>query len=279
MPELPEVETVVRSIRRGIVGCRIAGVNVSRKKLRQPWSKSWSVQIIGKTIRGLRRRGKWIIIELDAGSLLAHLGMTGQLKVVSADVTLEPHTHLVFDFGSGLQLRFRDERRFGSVRYFAVRAALATFLDERLGPEPFAIDAEYLRTILASTKRSIKAVLLDQSVIAGVGNIYADESLFLARIHPANLAHRMTAKQATALSQAIEDVLTNAIELRGSSIRNYLDGTGQPGQFQKEFQVYGRLNKPCPRCRTLIRRIRLAGRSTHFCPKCQKSPVVRRQKL
>jgi formamidopyrimidine-DNA glycosylase len=269
MPELPEVETVVRSIRPGIVGRTITNIRVGRKKLRQPWSKQWSQLIVDQRIVDMSRRGKWIIVKLDAGALLAHLGMTGQLTVGPANRTIEPHTHLVFDLGADRQLRYRDERRFGSVRYFVDPAKLTAFLNDRLGPEPFAIDPDYWQSALSATNRSIKAALLDQSIIAGVGNIYADESLFAARIHPTIAANRLTPNQATVLGQAVAKVLTFAIERRGSSIRDYLDGNGERGQFQNEFRVYGRFKEPCRKCRTAIERIRLAGRSTHYCPKCQ----------
>lgn len=275
MPELPEVETVVRSIRPGIVGRTIANIRVGRKKLRQPWLKNWNQLVTGRRVVELSRRGKWIILKLDAGALLAHLGMTGQLTVGPANKTIESHTHLIFDLGANRQLQFRDPRRFGSVRYFAEVAELTAFLNARLGPEPFVIDPTYWRDALRGTRRSIKAALLDQAIVAGVGNIYADESLFAARIHPATAANRLTPRQATALRQAVAKILTFAIERRGSSIRDYLDGNGQRGQFQNEFRVYGRYEEPCQRCRAVIERIRLAGRSTHFCPRCQKSPVVR----
>ncbi len=271
MPELPEVETVVRSLRPGLTGRTIIGVRVGRKKLRVPWIGVWTRAVMNQRIASVSRRGKWIIIELDAGALLGHLGMTGQLTVGAGDNKRCPHTHLVFNLGDEHRMRFRDERRFGSLQLFPTLKELNGYLDERLGPEPFGLHPHYWRAALSGSKRPIKALLLDQSVIAGVGNIYADESLYAARIHPAALTHRLTPAQATALRKSVEKVLTHAIESRGSSIRNYLDGTGERGGYQKEFKAYGRTGKPCRRCRVAIERIRLAGRSSHYCPQCQRT--------
>lgn len=270
MPELPEVETVVRTIRPGLVGQSIVNVRVGRKRLRVPWQRRWCQSIDGQGIVTVSRRGKWIIIELDHGAMLGHLGMTGQLTIGTRTGKVDGHTHLVFALFNGTQLQFRDERRFGSWQFFENVKSLHDYLDLRLGPEPFALDAGYWRAALAQSQRAIKAVLLDQSVIAGVGNIYADESLFAARIHPQRPASLVAARQATALRNSVERVLTRAIECHGSSIRNYLDGAGNRGDYQQEFQAYGRTGAPCRRCRTAIERVRVAGRSSHFCPQCQR---------
>ena len=196
--------------------------------------------------------------------------MTGQFTVAAAQRLRETHTHIVFTLDDANELRFRDIRRFGSVTLYSSRAKLDTvFLDSGLGPEPFDLDAAYWHESLQSTRRSLKAILLDQTIVAGVGNIYADESLFEARLHPTMLGQSMTPKQAEKLRQAVMAVLTRAIERRGSSIRDYVGGSGLKGQFQNEFRAYGRTGEPCSRCRTAIAKITLAGRSTHFCPKCQ----------
>jgi formamidopyrimidine-DNA glycosylase len=273
VPELPEVETVVRDVRPHLAGCRIKSVEVSAKALRRPWSAEWEAQLAGRRIAGVRRRGKWIVLELDGGlSLVFHLGMSGQLTVVPAREPVADHTHVVFGLGRGApQLRFRDIRRFGSVSLFADGPALDRFFAESgLGPEPWDLDPVRWYERLAATERSLKAVLLDQRVVAGVGNIYADESLFEARLHPARRGRGLTRAEAARLRRAVVTVLERAIERRGSSIRNYVGGSGLKGQYQDEFRAYGRTGKPCPRCRTPIEWLRLAGRSTHFCPKCQK---------
>lgn len=272
MPELPEVETVVRDVRPHLTGCRIKAVGVSRKALRRPWSPDWEALLLGRRIVGVRRRGKWIILDLDGGlSLVVHLGMTGQLTVARAQEPAADHTHVVLDLGRGdRQLRFRDVRRFGSATLFAGREAVEGFFEESgLGPEPWDLDPPSWRMRLAATDRCLKAVLLDQRVVAGVGNIYADESLFEARLHPARPGSGLTRAEAERLRRAVPVVLERAIDRRGSSIRDYVGGSGQKGSYQDEFRVYGRTGKPCVRCRTPVARVRLAGRSTHFCPTCQ----------
>jgi formamidopyrimidine-DNA glycosylase len=282
VPELPEVETVVRDLRRLLVGRRIVAVRVGKKKLRRRWSAPWGSRLTGRLVAEVRRRGKWIWVVLDGGqSLVIHLGMTGQLRVMSAEEPRVTHTHLVFDLDHGEeQLRYSDVRRFGSATLFAGPDRVESFFRQTgLGPEPFGLDARYWKESLMATRRCVKAVLLDQRVVAGVGNIYADEALFEARLHPARPGRELTVAEAGRLRRAMATVLTRAIEKRGSSIRNYLGGSGLKGQYQEEFRAYGRTGRPCPRCRTLIRQIRLAGRSTHFCPRCQRGPQTRRRPL
>jgi formamidopyrimidine-DNA glycosylase len=179
--------------------------------------------------------------------------------------------HLVLVLHDGRELRFRDVRRFGSAALFPDSEALERFFAKAgLGPEPFTVDPAYWRQRLGATRRCLKAVLLDQRVVAGVGNIYADESLFEAQLHPARRACEVSSREARRLGQAVAVVLARAIDCRGSSIRDYVGGSGQKGRYQDEFRVYGRPGAPCPRCRRPIERIRLAGRSTHYCPRCQK---------
>jgi formamidopyrimidine-DNA glycosylase len=269
LPELPEVETVVRDLRPRLKGRRIRAVRAGERRLRHGWSSEWEARLVGRRITGVRRRGKWILFDLDDGLLLLHLGMTGQLTVGAADRPVESHTHLTFDLDNGQQLRFRDVRRFGSATLFAGPDALEEFLNHRLGPEPFDLRPGPWRTALAATDRNLKAVLLDQKVVAGVGNIYADESLFEARLPPTQTGRATTPAEAERLRKAVVKVLTRAIERRGSSIRDYVGGSGRRGSYQREFRVYGRAGEACPRCGTPIRRVRLAGRSTHYCPQCQ----------
>jgi formamidopyrimidine-DNA glycosylase len=271
VPELPEVETVVRDLRSLLVGRRLGAVRVSRKRLRCRWSSTWASLLLDRTVVAIERRGKWILIDLDGPWLLVHLGMTGQFRVMAADARREAHTHVVFPLDDGRrELRYRDVRRFGSMQLFPTRDKLDAFLaPTRLGPEPFTMETTWWRACLGGTARSLKALLLDQTVVAGVGNIYADEALHEARLHPALAARDLTARQAGALRRAIVRVLTRAIEARGSTIRDYVGGSGLKGGFQREFRVYQRTSEPCSRCKTPIKRIVLAGRSTHFCPICQ----------
>ncbi|MCI0376073.1 MAG: bifunctional DNA-formamidopyrimidine glycosylase/DNA-(apurinic or apyrimidinic site) lyase [Gemmataceae bacterium] len=280
MPELPEVETVVRDLRGPLVGKRIAALEVSRKALRRPWRRAWNKTLLGRVFRSIERRGKWIVLDVEGPVLLVHLGMTGQFTVCPAEHPRQDHTHLVFSLNQGgMELRFRDIRRFGSATLFPDWDALTkSFVDDRLGPEPFDLDPAYWRQALAKTSRNLKAILLDQRVVVGVGNIYADESLFEARLHPTRLGENLKPREIDRLREAIIAVLGRAIERRGSSIRDYVGGSGLQGQYQHEFRVYGRTGEPCPACGTAISQIRLAGRSTHFCPRCQKNHSAARKK-
>jgi formamidopyrimidine-DNA glycosylase len=254
-----------------LVGRRLGAVRVGRKRLRCRWSPAWAPLLLNRTVIAIERRGKWILIDLDGPWLLVHLGMTGQFRVMAADARRESHTHVVFPLDDGQhELRYRDVRRFGSMQFFPARDKLDDFLaPTRLGPEPFTLPPTWWRACLGGTARCLKALLLDQTVVAGVGNIYADEALHEARLHPALAACDLTARQADALRRAIVRVLTRAIEARGSTIRDYVGGSGLKGGFQREFRVYQRTSEPCSRCKTPIERIVLAGRSTHFCPMCQ----------
>jgi formamidopyrimidine-DNA glycosylase len=281
VPELPEVETVVRDLRPLLTGRRLASVRRGDKELRRPWRPEWEPLLRGRVVEVVRRRGKWIVLDLSGDlHLVVHLGMTGQLTVADAAEPAKDHTHLVFDLASRgrqppagearQQLRFRDVRRFGSVTLFEGTAQLAEFFDAAgLGTEPFTLDPAWWRQRLAATRRCLKAVLLDQSVVAGVGNIYADEALFEAKLHPARAGASLGPSEADRLRKAVVTVLERAITKRGSSIRNYVGGSGQRGGYQEEFRVYGRAGGACVRCKGRIERVRLAGRSTHFCPRCQ----------
>ena len=271
MPELPEVETVVRDLRPLLVGRVLGAVRRGSLGLRRTWSPEWDELLAGQTVAGIHRRGKWILVELGGGAfLMVHLGMTGQFTVTTAETPGESHTHLVFPLDNGTELRFRDIRRFGSVTRFADRPAWEAFLADKLGPEPWDMEPKAWRAILKDTARNLKAILLDQTLIAGVGNIYADESCHAARLNPRRPGKSLTAAEAARLLEKIRQVLTMAIEHRGSSIRNYIGGSGLRGGFQDEFQAYGRTGEPCLACGQPIECVRLAGRSTHFCPSCQR---------
>ncbi|MEA2735080.1 MAG: formamidopyrimidine-DNA glycosylase, partial [Humisphaera sp.] len=225
--------------------------------------------LTGKTITGLTRRGKRIVFSIDDNdSFFIHLGMTGRLMVEPADAPLAIHTHLILDLGNRQQLRFRDPRRFGEIRWLGCDSC-----DEKMGPEPLAIRSAQLATRLSRTTRAIKNALMDQTVVAGLGNIYVDESLFDARIHPLAPANRLKLAQVAALTKSIKRVLKRAITHRGSTLRDYADADGNAGGFQRLHRVYDRKGKPCPRCKTPIERIVLGGRSTHFCPNCQRLRV------
>src|SRR4051812_20783731 len=231
MPELPEVETVARDLRPLLVGRTLVGLRRSRKALRRAWSKAWEPSLVGRRVEAVHRRGKWLLVGLDGGAfLMVHLGMTGRFTVVGPDPPVEPHTHLVFRLDNAHELRFRDARRFGSVTYFPDRASWEAFLITRLGPEPWDLNPAAFRAVLKDTKRAIKAVLLDQTVVAGVGNIYADEACFAARIDPRRPANALRPAEADRLLLSVRAVLDRAIEAKGSSIRDYVGGSGERGE-------------------------------------------------
>jgi len=203
--------------------------------------------------------------------------MTGQFTVVPAATPEEDHVHVVFALDNKTELRLRDPRRFGSAEWFASRFVLESEMEAELGPEPFGIDATAFREAITGTTRNLKAILLDQTIVAGVGNIYADEALFRARLHPGRQGKSLKSDECDRLRLAIEVVLTKAIESRGSTIRDYVGGSGLRGGFQNEFAVYGRTDEACLTCGTAVMCERLAGRSSHYCPSCQKISPQRHQ--
>lgn len=279
MPELPEVETVVRDLSPLVVGRTIRKVRHGKKRLRKPWQPRWNRHLTGVGVAGIRRRGKWIVVELSTSSrLVVHLGMTGQFTATLAADPVPDHTHIVFELNGDSELRFRDPRRFGSIVLYPDESAVEEFFHGiGLGPEPFDLDAAYFREAVQRSNRTLKAILLDQQVVAGVGNIYADESCGRSGLHPSRRGCTLTDDEADRLREAIAAVLTTAIVRRGSTIRDYVGGSGLRGGFQNEFRVYGRTGEPCDLCRTPIECIRLSGRSSHFCPACQKAAAPSRK--
>ena len=272
MPELPEVETVVRCLRPRLAGREIRKVRVlSPTVVRRPGPEGLS-PLAGRRVLGVERRGKMIVVRLSGGmSLLFHLKMTGQLFFCPAGAPPDKHTRLAISLrDSPLELRFRDVRKFGFA--LAVPAAEAGSAPElsRLGPEPLSLGFEEFRGAFARRKGMIKARLLDQRIIAGIGNIYADEILFEAGIHPMTDVSRLGPGAWRRLWPAVGAVLKRAIRHRGTTLRDYRDGNGEPGGFQARLRVYGREGLACPRCGAAIRRLRVAGRSSHFCPRCQR---------
>jgi formamidopyrimidine-DNA glycosylase len=267
MPELPEVETVVRTLSPHLVGQRIASVEHLRSDIVEPVDVDLPGLLKGRAVTGITRRGKKILIGLDSGTTLCiHLGMTGRLTVEPAAEPIKPHTHLIANLSSSAQLRFRDPRRFGGIWWLCNGEAH----DKDLGPEPLEMRPDQLVARLARTRRAIKTALLDQRLVAGIGNIYADESLFHSGIHPAIPANRLKREQIVRLNRAIKLILRRAINHRGSSLRDYVDADGEKGGAQLLHRVYGRGGKACVYCKTPIKRIVQGGRSTHFCPKCQR---------
>ena len=273
MPELPEVETVVRGLREPLIGRRIQSMwHDWAPTVHAPGAAEFAARIAGQEVRAVNRRGKYILIALEHDTLVVHLKMSGRLYVTGADSTNEADrwVHVRFDLDGGRQLRFSDMRKFGRVYLTNDPASLLS----HLGPEPLSdgFTLAGFRAGLRGRKRAIKAQLLDQEVVAGVGNIYADEALFRAGIHPAARAGALTADEAARLQQAIRAALGDGIKHEGASINWYRKPDGQKGESQDHFYVYGRTGLPCRRCATAINKIRVAQRGTHFCPECQPQP-------
>lgn len=279
MPELPEVETIVRGLRDLLLGRRIVEIRLGKTDFMDD-PRALAESLPGTRIAGVTRLGKFICLELipggpDADSekrlyLHVHLGMTGQLTLREPGCPASPHTHVFLALDDGRELRYTDIRRFG--RMALVGESRVAGFRSRLGCEPLEIPFEQFRARLGGRRARIKALLLDQRVFRGLGNICADEILFRAEIHPARLASKLSRSQMARLHRAVREVLSEAIHLRGSSISDYVDAEGNPGEFQRRHQVYQREGKACARCGKNIRRVIVAGRSSYFCPRCQRAP-------
>ncbi len=274
MPELPEVETIVADLRPHLTGRTIVRCELSFPKIvRHPEPEVFVDGVVGMRIESVGRRGKYILIGLGEGLLLVvHLGMTGQLRLVDEATPLANHTHAVFFLDDGRQLRYRDPRRFGRLLLGTQEALISSKKMPLLGPEPidpeFAADDFYRR--LRKRRTALKAVLLDQGAIAGVGNIYADESLHRAGLRPDRLAGSLSRKSARRLQDSLRESLESAIKNRGSSVDTYRDAWGEMGGQQEQLLVYGRAGEPCMTCGRPLRSMRIAGRTTVFCTRCQR---------
>ncbi len=276
MPELPEVETVARGLAAVLPGRRITAVRLGKTDFMDN-PAALERHLPGCCFEAVRRYGKFLLLDLVAsnglgfrGCLVVHLGMTGQLVVQPAAAPVAPHTHALFTLDDGRQLRYTDVRRFGRLALVsanALRTSLAA-----LGPDPLELSAAEFCARLGRRRAGVKTVLLDQHTLRGLGNIYADESLWRARIHPAEQAARLGPARLKRLYRAIRCVLREAIRWRGSSIANYRDAAGALGAYQRHHRVYGREGTPCRRCQTKIRRVIVAGRSSYYCPRCQRAP-------
>jgi len=271
MPELPEVETVRRGLADAVTGRRVTDVAIHERRLRKPLARDFAAALTGRRIEQVHRRAKYLLLELDDGaSWLVHLGMTGTLVVLPADEPRRTHTHVVATLDDGRTLRFHDPRRFGLMRVGPADrlAELAV-----LGPEPLdgAFSADFLHATARRQRRAVKSLLMDQRVVAGLGNIYVNEILFGAGIRPTRKTSRVTRADAERIVAETGRVLAEAIALRGSSISDYRDERGEPGAFQNTFRVYERDGEPCHRCNDgVIRRRVIVGRSSFYCPSCQR---------
>ena len=263
MPELPEVETVVRTLAPTLTGRRILDARFSsRHVVRQKFS-ALRRRVQNQPVKSVRRHGKFIVLELDHGVLSIHLGMTGKLLL---NTEPGPYARAVFELDEGL-LVYDDVRHFGRIEWSAGLLKRA----EALGPDALDIPLEDFLRLLKTRRARVKPLLMNQRFLRGMGNIYTDEALFEARIHPLAVASRLSKPRATRLHGAMVDILATAIRLKGSSISDYVDAAGQKGSFQLQHQVYGRAGEPCVTCGAAIRRIVVGQRGTHYCPKCQRS--------
>lgn len=271
MPELPEVETSRRGIEPHLLGRRIRQLEVREHRLRWPIPPETAERVAGQSILALRRRGKYLLFELEQGLLLLHLGMSGSLRVLPSTRPPALHDHVDLHLDDGQCLRFRDPRRFGMLQWTPAPAEAHPLLRD-LGPEPLgaSFSGAYLYQHSRGRRAPIKTFIMDSHVVVGVGNIYASESLHLARIHPSRAAGRIGADRYLRLAEAIRSVLADAIAQGGTSLRDFVQEDGNPGYFAQSLRVYGRTDLPCPGCASAIRQRRIGQRSSFYCPVCQR---------
>lgn len=271
MPELPEVETTRRALAPLVEGRKITEVRVYDARLRWPVPRKLDELLAGKTIAALERRARYLLLRLSGGTLIVHFGMTGTLRAFAQAPPRGPHDHLEICLDRGEVLRYRDPRRFGAVLWTAEPPEQHPLLAP-LGPEPLGpgFTAAGLHQAIHGRSVALKLALMDNRVVSGVGNIYAAEALFRARLRPARRSDRVSLAACGRLVDAVREVLAEAIAAGGSTLRDYVDGAGRPGYFQLDHRVYGRQGLPCRNCGTAIQQLRLGGRSSCYCPECQK---------
>jgi formamidopyrimidine-DNA glycosylase len=277
MPELPEVETTARGLQERILGRTVIEVG-SLDWPRMAPNASLAMLVttaVGRTVVSIMRRGKYVVAGLSGDAFLVlHRKMSGNLVLRSVEHPVEKHTHLTVTFDDRMRLDFVDPRKFGRIYLFLGRDSLDAFLDERLGPEPLEISRPDFEQLLAQRRGRLKSLLLDQTFLAGIGNLYADEILWTARLHPERPVDSLSTRERARLHEAIQGVLEAAIARRGTSFSDYVDASGEPGTNQDHLQVYGRAGQPClrPHCRRPIERRVIAQRGTWICPTCQTLP-------
>jgi formamidopyrimidine-DNA glycosylase len=271
MPELPEVETTCRGLRPVLAGRTITGVRVRERRLRWPLPAGFARALTGRRVRSVARRAKYLLIETDGGTLIAHLGMSGSLVIVASGARPRLHDHVEFKLDSGICVRFNDPRRFGSLTFVRGDPAEHRLL-RQLGPEPLSerLDGAWLYARTRGRRVPIKQLLMNQAIVVGVGNIYASEALFRAGVNPCRAAGRLTRAEATRLVGAVKRVLRAAIRAGGTTLRDYVAADGSPGYFRQKLYVYERQGLPCRHCRKPIRQRVLGQRSTYWCPHCQR---------
>ncbi len=270
MPELPEVETTRSGIAPHVEGKVVKALILRRRKLRYPVPQTLLVDLPGRMINKVERRGKYLLLRTGAGTVMVHLGMSGSLRLIDADVPAEKHDHIDIVLESGKVLRLHDPRRFGSVLWLEGDPFEHKLL-VKLGPEPLSetFDADYLYQRSRKRRQAIKQFVMDSHTVVGVGNIYASEALFGAGIRPQLAAGKLSRQRCEVLVAEIKKVLAKAIEKGGTTLRDFVDGNGKPGYFQQQLLVYGREAEPCSQCGTAIKLLRLGQRASYYCPRCQ----------
>jgi formamidopyrimidine-DNA glycosylase len=275
MPELPEVETIKRTLETKIKGLTIKAPEVFLPKIiKTPGLQELSARLPGKKIKKLERRGKYLLFHLSENlALVIHLRMTGSLVYSLPNAPFAPHTHVIFHLDNGDQLRYSDLRQFGHISLVQANELINIPGLANLGLDPFDpnFTRDHFKKELKRKRATLKPLLLDQSFVSGLGNIYADEVLFRARLHPQRQSHTLIPREATRLFCAIREILQEGIENRGTSIKDYVDGNGKAGNYQNLLKVHNRAGEPCFKCGKPIKRTRLGGRSTYFCPSCQRT--------
>lgn len=271
LPELPEVETTLRGILPHLQGRRVAALVVRQPALRWPIPAELSALLPGQIVHGGQRRGKYLLLALDAGHLLLHLGMSGSLRMVAPGLAAGPHDHFDLRLDDGGVMRFTDPRRFGALLWLTGDPFIHPLL-RALGPEPLsaAFDADYLHVRSRGRRVPVKSFLMDSRIVVGIGNIYANEILFLSGIHPLRAAGRIARPRYAAIVTAAREVLGSAIRQGGTTLRDFVGGDGRPGYFRQRLQVYGRGGEPCRKCGQTLREVRLGARTTVYCPDCQR---------
>ncbi|HCD27994.1 MAG TPA: DNA-formamidopyrimidine glycosylase [Gammaproteobacteria bacterium] len=269
MPELPEVETTCRGIKPHICDQKISAITAREARLRWPFELPPS--LIGQPIIDVRRRAKYILIQIPEGQIIIHLGMSGSLRLVNPDVPPKRHDHIDVQLSSGLVLRYNDPRRFGSF-HFQPTGDETHWLLRDLGVEPLGneFSGDYLFRLSRRRRVAVKIFIMNANIVVGVGNIYAAEALFTAGIRPGTQAHRVTRKAYDRLAEAIRAILSRAIDMGGTTLRDFVNSDGQPGYFKQSLKVYGREGLPCRNCGATLRKQNLGQRSTVFCPQCQR---------
>ena len=270
MPELPEVETTRRGIAPHVTGQRVTRVIVRNPNLRWPVTRRLADELTGQVVRHVLRRAKYLLLETDEGTAILHLGMSGSLKMVTASEPAMKHDHVDIVFGK-TALRLTDPRRFGSL-HWTRRPAAQHRLIAALGCEPLGDDfnGDYLYAQSRGRTVAVKPFIMNSHIVVGIGNIYANESLFMAGIHPQRAAGRISRKKYALLAEVIQEVLNDAIDQGGTTLRDFVNGEGKPGYFSQHLNVYGKAGEPCISCRVPIRELRQGQRATFYCPKCQK---------